>query len=90
MKTELEKMLAGDLYVANDPELTAMRNRARTLFLRYNQTPYDAEPDGPAPRRQAILRQLLGGFGETLNIQGPFFCDYGVHITIGEKRLCQF
>ena len=85
MKTELEKMLAGDLYTANDPELVAMRNRARTLFTQYNRLPYNAEPDGPA-----VLRQLLGGFGANLNIQGPFYCDYGAHIVMGDNAFINF
>lgn len=78
-------MLAGELYVANDPELTALRNRARTLFMAYNRLPYDADP-----ARQAILRQLLGSFGTNLNIQGPFYCDYGAHIHIGHNAFINF
>lgn len=87
MKTELEKMLDGDLYDASDPTLTAMRNNARTLFSQYNRTPYHA---GAAPERRAILEQLLGYAGESLNIQGPFYCDYGTHISIGANGFVNF
>lgn len=85
MKTELEKMLAGDLYVASDPTLVTMRNSARALFSQYNRTPYDAEPE-----RQALLRQLLGSVGDNLNIQAPFYCDYGAFITFGENCFVNF
>ena len=36
MRSELEKMIAGELYLASDPELVAGRNRARVLFRRFN------------------------------------------------------
>ncbi|MGZ3458370.1 MAG: maltose acetyltransferase domain-containing protein [Archangium sp.] len=36
-RTEKEKMLAGELYVAADPELVAERARARKLLRAYNQ-----------------------------------------------------
>lgn len=85
MKTELEKMLAGDLYVASDPTLTTMRSNARTLFAEFNRTAYDAEPE-----RQALLHQLLGYAGANLNIQPPFYCDYGSHISIGANGFVNF
>jgi maltose O-acetyltransferase len=83
--TELEKMLAGELYIAADPTLTAMRSRARQLFVNYNTLSYDAEAE-----RQAVLHQLLGGFGSNLNIQGPFYCDYGTHIQFGDNAFVNF
>jgi len=85
MKTELEKMLAGELYIANDPTLVEMRFRARALFSEFNRTPHHAEPE-----RQAIFQQLLGGFGPGLNIQPPFYCDYGSFITFGENCFLNF
>jgi maltose O-acetyltransferase len=36
-KSEKEKMLAGELYRANDPELVAERKRAKVLCQRYSQ-----------------------------------------------------
>ncbi|GAB3489562.1 sugar O-acetyltransferase [Spirosoma knui] len=85
MKTELEKMLDGELYIANDPTLVDMRYKARTLFAEFNRTPYDAED-----QRQAIFKQILGGFGQGLNIQAPFYCDYGPFITFGENCFVNF
>ncbi len=85
MKTELEKMLIGDLYDASDATLTAMRSHARTLFTEFNRTSYDADPE-----RRAMLDQLLGSAGANLNIQAPFYCDYGTHITIGANGFVNF
>lgn len=38
MRSEKEKMLAGELYDALDPELVAARNRARDLCQALNRT----------------------------------------------------
>lgn len=73
-------MLAGELYVAGDPVLVNMRNRARALFHAYNATLNE-----DAPERRKILEELLGSIGNQLDIQPPFFCDYGRHIHLGEN-----
>ena len=44
--TEKQKMLAGQLYVASDPQLVAERLRARKLLAAYNSS----APDDPAVR----------------------------------------
>lgn len=84
-KTELQKMLADELYIAADPVLTAMRSKARQLFSQYNQTNYD---DFEA--RKDIMGQLLGKMGNNLDIQAPFFCDYGAHIFTGDNVFMNF
>jgi maltose O-acetyltransferase len=84
MKTEYEKMLAGELYDAGDKILTQMRIRARALMHVYNQTPYDKE------QREMLLQKLLGKTGGNIDIQAPFFCDYGNHIFIGKNFYANF
>jgi maltose O-acetyltransferase len=83
--TEKEKMLAGELYLASDPELTAERLRARRLTRLYNQTT-EEEP----ARRLEILRELLGAVGEPVEIEPPFRCDYGSNIRIGDRFYANF
>ncbi|MES2892382.1 MAG: sugar O-acetyltransferase [Bacteroidota bacterium] len=83
-KTNLEKMLAGELYDAVDPVLLAMRVAARELMQQYNQTTYDREIRG------AILKKLLGQMGTNIDIQTPFFCDYGTNIRVGENFFANF
>lgn len=85
MKTELEKMLAGDLYDASDSTLVTMRHQARRLFSEFNRTPHYDEL-----QRQTILTKLLGNTGRNLNIQPPFYCDYGTHIFIGDNGFINF
>ena len=52
-------MLAGELYVANDPELYAVHLRAQQIVAQFNATPADAEHE-----RYALLKELFGQLGE--------------------------
>lgn len=85
MPTELARMLAGELYNPHDAELVEMRRRARDLCWDLNAT-READID----LRRQILRDLFGAGGETVWLQPPFFCDYGVHISLGEKVFFNF
>ena len=77
--TELENMLSGRLYLAEDESLTAARLRAQALCRRFNDT-----YPGQLEARLDILRQLLGSMGEGCYIEPSFRCDYGSQITIGD------
>lgn len=77
MKTEKEKMLAGELYFAGDPELAADRNRAKDLCFRLNQT-----RPSESMTREAILAELLGTWQGDAEILSPFYCDYGYNIHL--------
>lgn len=83
--TEREKMLAGQLYVAADPELVAMRRQARELTFAFNRTAPAALAE-----RQGLLRQLFGQIGPTFEIEPPFYCDYGGHIFAGDQFFMNF
>lgn len=80
MRTEREKMLAGELYDPFDPELVSARERARDLCRDLNAT-----RESEADRRRAILLDLFGTGGDTASIQPPFFCDYGANIHLGTR-----
>lgn len=84
-RTEKEKMLAGELYVATDPELTAERVRARKLLRAYNQSTEDE-----VPQRERLLSQLFGSVGAGTWIEPPFLCDYGEHIRLGARVFMNF
>jgi hypothetical protein len=71
-RSEKQKMLAGELYLAADAELAIERRRARRLTRLFNQTTEDAIPE-----REALLRELLGATGARIEIEPPFYCDYG-------------
>ena len=85
MRSEKEKMLAGELYDPFDPELAQARERARDLFQTLNLT---RENEQEARRR--ILIELFGKGGESVWMQPPFFCDYGSNIQLGERVYFNF
>ncbi|WP_115862919.1 maltose acetyltransferase domain-containing protein [Halorussus litoreus] len=84
MTSEKEKMLNGDLYDADDPELVAERERARDLTRRYNTTASDHE------ERRELLEELLGSLGDECEIEPPFRCDYGYNLHVGENFYANF
>lgn len=85
MKTEKEKMLAGELYDALDAQLSEERTQARLLLKQLN----DSREDQVEERTQ-LLQQLLPHAGPGLWIQPPFYCDYGSNIRLGEKVFFNF
>lgn len=85
MKTEKQKMLAGELYSSGDDLLTEERLIARRLTHTYNNT----SPD-EAEARTEILSQLLGRTGESIFIEPTFRCDYGYNIYVGENFYANF
>jgi maltose O-acetyltransferase len=85
MRSEKEKMLAGELYDPLDGELVQARERARDLCQDLNAT---GEKDQEARRR--IVMELFGKGGESVWMQPPFFCDYGSNILLGERIFFNF
>lgn len=79
MPTEREKMVAGELYDAQSPELIVARRRAQSLAARLAVLPDDD------PQRRELLKQLFGAGGDTVTVTPPFFCDYGTQIELGEN-----
>ena len=84
-RTELDKMLAGELYRAGAPELQAAQGETKRWLVRYNAA--SAEP--PDVRR-ALLAERLASVGAGAVIRPPFHCDYGFNIHIGEEAFLNF
>lgn len=84
-RSQRERMLAGDLYVADDPELVAESRRAAALMHRFNTS--DPSDSGEQHR---ILSELLGHLGEGAEIRPPVRCDYGYQIHIGARTFINF
>ncbi|HEV3122200.1 MAG TPA: sugar O-acetyltransferase [Isosphaeraceae bacterium] len=84
-RTERDRMLAGELYNPNDPELLLARKRARELCWALNATS-EAEQE----ERRRILLSLFGAGGDSVLMQPPFFCDYGSNILLGENVFFNF
>jgi maltose O-acetyltransferase len=83
--TQRERMLAGELYRASDPELVAARLRARELTQRYNTTPAAARDE-----QRALLGELVGELGDKVWVEPPFHCDYGTNIALGDRTYMNF
>jgi maltose O-acetyltransferase len=80
-----ERMLAGDLYIADDPELAEHNLRAMELMEAFNATPARAGDE-----RRRLLKELLGSIGEDTEIRPPLYVDYGSQITIGARCFANF
>jgi maltose O-acetyltransferase len=84
-RAQKERMLAGELYDAMDPELVADRRLAATLLQAYNAS----HPD-EAAGRTSLLRDLLGSVGANAVLRPPFQCDYGYNIHLGRDVFVNF
>ncbi len=80
-----DRMLAGELYLADDPEIQAEFQRGQALSEEYNRTPISG-----AVKRRELLEELLGGIGEGTEIRAPFHVDYGSRIFIGARTFANF
>lgn len=80
MKTEKEKMLAGEPYKGFDPDLLSERQKAKEFVYEFN-----ALRPSRIEERNEILRKLLGKTGKNYFFEPPFRCDYGYNIEIGDN-----
>lgn len=80
-----ERMLAGDLYIADDAQIAADLQRAAVLMYRFNM----GDSSHPEARR-AILAELLGTLGAGAETRPPLWCDYGYHIHIGARTFINY
>ena len=84
-RTMRERMLAGELYLADDPVIADEQARAARLLDRFNQTGFD---DGA--ERLGLLLELLGQLGEGSQIKPPLRCDYGYRIRVGARTFVNY
>lgn len=84
--TEKEKMLSGEIYAADDPELLSQLIVTREKIQIYNSL-HPAE----TLKMKQILKDLLGHIADdNININQPFHCDYGKQISIGKRFFANF
>jgi maltose O-acetyltransferase len=74
-----ERMLRGELYIADDPENAAEFARVQELVAGFN-----GSAPGAGEERDALLRRMLAHVGEGVVVRPPFFCEYGA-ISIGDR-----
>ena len=75
-----ERMLAGDPYIADDPDLGEENAVAMDLMAAYN-----ASTARQGPLRRHLLERLLGSLGDDTAIRPPLYVDYGSQIHIGAR-----
>jgi maltose O-acetyltransferase len=84
-RSQRERMLSGEPYIADDPELQRLSVRAARLLERFNRTSFEETADA-----RSILLELLGSIGDGVTIRPPFYCDYGTQIRIGARSFVNF
>jgi maltose O-acetyltransferase len=85
MATEKQKMIAGELYSAADPEL--QRDQAQAAAW---MTAYNAPAVATQAERHTLLIEGLGKVGRDVVIRPPFHIDYGYNITLGDGVFLNF
>ncbi|WP_461028364.1 sugar O-acetyltransferase [Streptomyces sparsus] len=78
-------MLAGEPYLADDPELAAETLRAALLSERFNAT-----SAADSEKRRELLTELLGEVGEDVEIRPPLRLDYGYQTTVGPRTFVNY
>ncbi|MER5993075.1 sugar O-acetyltransferase [Streptomyces viridosporus] len=84
-RTHLERMLAGDLYIADDPEIARRQRNAMRLAARYQA----AYLEDPAEAR-TVLTELLASLGKDVEVRPPLYVDYGSNISIGARTFVNY
>ena len=84
-RSEKERMLAGELYTADAPELQAEISITYKWLARYNAALGESASD-----LREILLERLAAVGEGAMIRPPFYCDYGFNISLGAGVFLNF
>ena len=81
LRTNRERMLAGDLYIADDPESERIHRRAQLLLEEYRMQSVRGEDEAA----RQTLADVLGTVGEGVAIRSPLFVDYGENLHVGAR-----
>ena len=84
-RTHRERMLAGDLYIADDPDSERIAKKAFRLTDAYHRAVVADEPDA-----RALLVEALGSLGEGAFVKPPLYVDYGENIHIGARTFVNY
>jgi len=84
-RSHRERMRAGELYKASDPEVRAEFEQAQVLARAVNETPVE-----DIARRRPHLARLLGSLGEGSDVLPTLRCDYGRNVHLGSDVFVNF
>lgn len=79
-RSNRERMLAGDLYIADDPDNERLHQCGVQLADAYHRADVAADPTA-----REILADLVGTLGEGAYVNSPLFVDYGENLHIGAR-----
>lgn len=78
-KSEKEKMLSGEEYIAFDPELNEMRRTTAQATMKFNTT-----------GETKYINEIFKNEFEGLMLSPPFYCDYGENVKFGKNVFVNF
>ncbi|MDT0685868.1 sugar O-acetyltransferase [Autumnicola psychrophila] len=84
MKTEKEKMMAGEPYDAHGKELIEVRTRVKRILHKLNVTEYYTD------KFQETINELCPNSAKNIHLEPPFHCDYGENIYAAENVFVNF
>ncbi|NYD67461.1 sugar O-acetyltransferase [Agromyces atrinae] len=84
-RTNRERMLAGELYIADDPESARVAQRALRLTDAYNRAVIEGDDTA-----RTLLDELLGSLSADAFVKPPLFVDYGENIHIGARTFVNY
>lgn len=79
-RSQRERMLAGDLYIADDPTLVQEQGEAVRRAARFRAA-YDVDPVAAQP----LVAELFGAVGADTFVRAPVTVDYGSNVTVGAR-----
>lgn len=84
-RSNRERMLAGDLYISDDPENARLAQRGVRLADEYRRASVEDETAA-----RPILAELVGTLGEGAFVKAPLFVDYGENLHIGARTFINY
>ena len=84
-RTNRERMLAGDWYVADDPDNARIAAHARKMLHRFERAFAEGEEDC-----WDLLRSAIPGLGDQARLLPPVRVDYRDNITVGEGTFVNY
>lgn len=77
--TDWDRMISGKLYNSSSKDIEKQHIRGMTLCDKFNRTPLKK-----IKSKQRTLEKLIpSAKGKCLGVFSPFYCEYGVNITVG-------
>ncbi|SHE31130.1 sugar O-acetyltransferase [Dysgonomonas macrotermitis] len=71
MKSEKEKMAAGERYNAHSEEMIEVRRKLKPLLHKLNVTEYHTD------KFRDVMNELFPNSHKSFYVEPPFYCDYG-------------